>query len=96
MLYMIIGDFRDGDAGPVYRRFRESGRQEPDGLGYVASWVTQDLTRCYQVMQCDDRALLDEWMARWDLVTFRVVPVMTSADAAAIVASQSQDPGHGI
>jgi hypothetical protein len=78
MLYMIIEDFRDGDAGPVYRRFRESGRQ------------------CYQVMECDDRALLDEWMARWaDLVTFRVVPVMTSADAAAIAASQSQDPGHG-
>ena len=96
MLYMIIEDFRDGDAGPVYRRFRESGRQEPDGLVYVASWVTQDLTRCYQVMECDDRALLDEWMARWaDLVTFRVVPVMTSADAAAIAASQSQDPGHG-
>ena len=30
MLYMIIEDFRDGDAGPVYRRLRESGRQIPD------------------------------------------------------------------
>jgi len=32
----------------------------------VASWVTSDLTRCYQVMECDDRRLLDEWMANWD------------------------------
>ena len=34
-------------------------------------------------MDCDDRALLDEWMARWvDLVEFEVVPVVTSSEAA--------------
>ena len=52
-------------------------------LTYLASWVTQDLTRCYQVMECSDRALLDAWMAGWsDLVDFEVIPVVTSADAA--------------
>jgi hypothetical protein len=87
MLYMIIEDFRDGDAVLVYRRFRDSGRQMPEGLTYVASWVTPDLTRCYQVMECDDRALLDEWMSRWaDLVRFEVIPVLTSAEAAAAIA----------
>ncbi len=84
MLYMIIESFRGGDAGPVYRRLRESGRQLPDGLGYEGSWVTRDLTRCYQVMRCEDGALLDEWMSCWkDLVDFEVIPVMTSAEAAA-------------
>jgi hypothetical protein len=83
MLYMVIEDFHEGDPVPVYRRFRESGRQVPAGLTYVASWVTMDLTRCYQVMECDDRALLDQWMSRWaDLVHFEVIPVITSTEAA--------------
>ena len=74
--------FRDGDPAPVYRRFRERGRMAPEGLTYVSSWVTEDLTLCYQVMECDDRALLDQWIANWsDLVEFTVVPVMTSAEA---------------
>ena len=87
MHYMIIEDFRDGDAVPVYRRLRDKGRQLPTGLTYVSSWVTPDLTRCYQVMECDNRELLDEWIAHWaDLTRFRVVPVISSADAASAVA----------
>jgi hypothetical protein len=83
MLYMIVERFRDGDARPVYRRFRDRGRLAPAGLRYVASWVTEDLRTCFQVMECEDRRLLDEWMARWrDLTDFEVIPVMTSAAAA--------------
>lgn len=59
----------------------------PEGLAYVTSGVTTDLRVCYQVMECDDRALLDQWMASWaDVVDFEVHPVMTSAEAAAAVA----------
>jgi hypothetical protein len=87
MLFMIIEDFVGGDPVPVYRRLRERGRQAPEGLRYVTSWVTADLTRCYQVMECEERALLDEWMSRWaDLVRFEVVPVVSSAEAASAVA----------
>jgi hypothetical protein len=87
MLYMIIEKFHDGDAVPVYRRFRDQGRLTPEGLQYIASWVTDDLHRCFQIMKCDDPRLLAEWMARWqDLVDFEVVPVITSAEAQAAVA----------
>ncbi len=87
MLYMVIERFRDGDPIPVYRRFRDQGRLAPEGLRYVASWVTHDLGRCYQVMECEDVALLHQWIARWeDLTEFEVVPVMTSPEAAAAVA----------
>lgn len=83
MLYMIIEQFRSG-ASPVYERFRERGRLAPAGLSYINSWVTPDLASCYQVMSCDDRSLLDEWMSAWsDLVDFEVYPVITSAEAAA-------------
>lgn len=84
MLYMVIEHFRNGDPRPVYARFRAQGRLAPEGLQYVNSWVTDDLAHCYQVMACDERALLDQWIARWsDLVDFEVVPVITSAEAAA-------------
>lgn len=83
---MIIEHFRDGDPAPVYARFRARGRLAPEGLQYVNSWVTDDLTRCYQVMECDDRSLLDEWMRAWsDIVDFEVHPVVTSPEAAARV-----------
>jgi hypothetical protein len=81
---MVIEHFRDGDPGPVYARFRRRGRMAPSGLEYISSWVTSDLAHCYQVMQCDDRRLLDEWIASWsDIVDFEVHSVITSADAAA-------------
>src|SRR5262245_2703294 len=87
MLFMIIERYRGGDAVPVYRRFRDHGRLAPEGLRYVASWVTQDFQRCFQLMECEDPALLAEWTARWaDLVEFEITPVLTSADAMAAIA----------
>ena len=88
MLFMVVEHFRDGDPRPVYRRFAERGRLAPDGLEYVSSWVATDLTRCFQVMACDNSALLEQWMAEWrDLVDFEVFPVLTSLAAAEAVAA---------
>ena len=88
MRFLIVEHFRDGDPRPVYQRFAEQGRLAPDGLEYISSWVTSDLTRCYQVMACDDSALLEQWIAQWrDLVEFEVFPVLTSPEAAEAVAA---------
>jgi hypothetical protein len=82
-LYMIIETFKNGDAAPVYRRFRDQGRLAPAGLTYVSSWISEKLDRCYQLMETEDRALLDQWMANWkDLVDFEVHPVISSKEAA--------------
>ena len=90
---MIVEEFRNGDAAPVYRRYRDKGRLAPEGLRYIASWVTQDFRRCYQVMECEDQALLEEWMSFWnDLVDFEVIPVVSSAEAAAVFAARSETP----
>ena len=83
MTYMIVERFRGGDPVPVYRRFRERGRLAPDGLRYVTSWVTADLRQCFQLMECEDPRLLEEWTSRWsDLVEFEILPVVTSTEAA--------------
>ncbi len=82
-LYMVVEHFKNQDAVPVYRRFRDRGRTAPEGLAYVSSWVDEGLERCYQLMETHDRRLLDEWMSQWnDLVEFEVYPVMTSKEAA--------------
>ena len=87
MHYMIVDHFRNGDPLPVYRRFRDQGRLAPEGLRYISSWVTEDLGRCYQVMECEDPQLLAQWTALWaDLIEFEIIPVMTSADAVAATA----------
>ena len=87
-LYMVLEHYRNSDPAPVYRRFRERGRMAPEGLSYISSWITEDLSTCYQVMETSDRALLEQWMSRWsDLVDFEVHPVITSKEAADRVAA---------
>ena len=87
MHYLVIENFKGRDPVPVYRRFRERGRLAPEGLTYVSSWITDDLARCFQVMECADRALLDQWMSKWqDLVDFEVFPVVSSAEVQARLA----------
>lgn len=82
-LYMVIEKFKNGDALPIYRRFRDRGRLAPPGLTYVSSWVNNKLDRCYQLMETEDPALLDQWIANWsDIVDFEVHPVITSKEAA--------------
>lgn len=94
MLFMIVEHFRHGDARPVYERFRKRGRLAPDGLRYVSSWVTSDLTRCYQVVESEDRALLEQWITAWqDIVDFEIHTIITSAEAAARVPTGDAAPG---
>jgi hypothetical protein len=87
MQFMVIENFRNQDAKAVYARFREKGRQCPEGLAFVASWVSADLGRCFQVMECDDVTLLQRWVSAWsDLVEFEILPVTSGKDVAAALA----------
>ena len=82
MLFMVVEHFKDKDAAPVYRRFREKGRLAPAGLNYLSSWIDLGFERCFQLMETDDRKLLEEWIANWsDIVEFEIFPVMTSEAA---------------
>ena len=85
MLFMVIERFRDHAAAiAVYGRFREKGRMLPAGLKYLNSWVEDNGSRCFQLMECNDVRLFKEWTLHWnDLVDFEIVPVHTSKDAAA-------------
>jgi hypothetical protein len=82
MLFMVIERFKNHDAVAVYRRYRERGRMMPEGLTYVGSWVELNYDRCFQLMECDDPRLFEQWMVRWqDLMEFEIVAVVTSKEA---------------
>jgi hypothetical protein len=79
MLFMVIERFKNRDAKPIYRRFLERGRLMPDGLIYRESWIEANFERCFQLMECDDVALLQEWILEWqDLADFEIVAVAES------------------
>ena len=88
MLFMVIERFENDDMVPVYRRLREQGRGLPDGLRYVDSWIAADFSRCYQLMECDDSRLFQEWALHWRGcgTRFEIVPVVPSTETQEIVA----------
>jgi hypothetical protein len=89
MLFMVIERFKNRDAKAVYRRFRERGRMAPDGLEFVNSWVETNFDRCFQLMECEDAKLLQDWAGRWqDLVDFEFVPVRPSREVVEMIAPQ--------
>jgi hypothetical protein len=89
-LYMVVEHFKNKDAVPVYKRFRDQGRRAPKGLEYVSSWVDQKLECCFQLMTSEDPALIDKWIANWsDIVDFEVYPVLTSQEAAEKILSDT-------
>jgi Domain of unknown function (DUF3303) len=84
---MVVEHFKNKDAAPVYRRFRDKGRLAPEGLKYVSSWVDTSFEKCFQLMETDDENLLKEWISNWsDIVDFEYFPVMISAEASEKIA----------
>ena len=83
MLFMVIETFYNHDGKAIYERLRDKGRQIPDGLTFIHSWVSADLGSCFQVMETDDVTLLQRWVSEWtDLMSFEVVPVVQSKQTA--------------
>ena len=86
MLFMVIERFKGRDPEPIYQRLRESGRSMPDGLRYIDSWIEVNFDRCFQLMECDEARLLQEWTLFWrDYIDFEFIPVVPSAETRQVV-----------
>ena len=94
MLFMVIERFRDNDMVPVYERLRDRGRMLPEGLKYIDSWVEPNFSRCFQLMECDDLRLFQEWVLQWrdSGATIEIVPVVSSKDTREVVATHLDKP----
>lgn len=92
MLFMVVEHFAEGRVAEIYQTFRERGRQQPEGLRYVDSWISASLDVCYQLMECDDPALLQEWLIHWEgLMRCEIVPVTHSKETYAIMERIAKD-----
>ncbi len=86
MLFMVIERFKDDATTQIYNRSQKEGRMLPEGLKYIDSWVEANFNRCFQLMECDDLLLLQQWILQWqDLVEFEVIPVVPSKDTSEMV-----------
>lgn len=82
MLFMVIEHFKNRDAAAIYKRYQERGRMAPEGLKYIDSWVEPNFDRCFQLMECEDPTLFEQWTSNWsDLADFEIVEVITSKEA---------------
>ena len=82
MQYMVIEKFKQEKVKELYKRFEEKGRLMPEGLIYINSWITEDVTTCYQLMETHDIHTLHEWISNWNnFADFEIIPVITSQQA---------------
>jgi hypothetical protein len=82
MLYMIIEHFHPGKAKEIYSNLDKTGRKIPDGVHYINSWIDENLTICYQVMESDSDEKIQEWVnMNKGPVDYEVIKVITSAQA---------------
>jgi hypothetical protein len=63
------------------------GRGLPEGLRYLDSWVEASFERCFQLMECDDARLFQQWILEWRGagVTFEIVPVVASKTTSDLI-----------
>jgi hypothetical protein len=60
----------------------------------VSSVVDLRFERCFMTVEAENEAALGAWTTHWDdLVRFEIVPVRTSAEAAAAIAPELDPPG---
>jgi hypothetical protein len=94
---MVIERFKNRDAKAVYLRANELGRMLPEGLTYIGSWVEDTLDRCFQLMECEDPRLFQQWTLHWeDLVAFEIVHVVSSTEARDAALSGQSLPHVGL
>jgi hypothetical protein len=58
----------------------------PEGVSYLDSWIDEQISICFQLMESDSMEKIHQWIGEWaDLADFEVIPVISSAAAKAKV-----------
>jgi hypothetical protein len=87
---MVIERYHEGKAKMLYQRFSEKGRMMPEGVQYINSWINEEVTVCYQLMESDSIEGMQQWISNWnDIVDFEIIPVISSAEAKEKVFSKN-------
>lgn len=89
---MVVERFKDGKTKEIYRRLQEKGRMMPEGLKYIDSWVEVNFDRCFQLLECDNLRLFQQWIVQWqDLSEFEIIPVVPSKETLKAITPRLDD-----
>lgn len=92
---MVIETFKPGKISTVYERFETEGRMLPRGLVYIDSWLSNDRSRCFQLMETEDVRLFDVWTGNWDdLVDFEIIQIQDSPTKRAEPGTKRKKPSE--
>lgn len=73
---MVVEKFKPGLMAKNYQVYHEKGRQFPNGLFYLNSWVNTEQNICFQLMESNDERLFEQWFAKWrEYVDFELFPI---------------------
>jgi hypothetical protein len=79
---MIIEHFHPGKVKEIYLNLDKTGRKIPEGVHYINSWIDENLTICYQIMESNSDEKIQEWVnMNKGPVDYEVIKVITSAQA---------------
>jgi hypothetical protein len=72
----------------ILRRSCGRGAYVEDGGRGINSWIEPSFARCFQLMECEDPRLFQQWVLHWQGTgaTFEIVPVVESGQTREIVA----------
>ena len=85
MKFMITERFYPDKVKALYQKLAKGGRMLPAGVNYIDSWIDQDLSVCYQLMESGSLGAIQEWADQWkEFGEFEIVQVITSTEARAI------------
>lgn len=74
--YMVVENFKPGLMEENFKLYNAKGRQFPEGLHYLNSWVNSDKNICFQLMESNDGSLFYEWFKKWEeFVDFELYPI---------------------
>ena len=74
--YMVVENFKPGLMEENYKEYRATGRQFPQGLYYLNSWLNAERNVCFQLMETQDESLFALWFAKWErFVDFELYPI---------------------
>ncbi|RVT41473.1 DUF3303 domain-containing protein [Rheinheimera sediminis] len=74
--YMVVENFKPGLMAENYKVYNAKGRQFPEGLYYLNSWVNAEKNICFQLMESNDEALFYQWFKKWEeFVDFELYPL---------------------
>ena len=86
MKFMVTFPLTHRDYEKRVARFLETGAPPPEGVELLGRWFTASHSQGFMLVETEDANALFQWVSEWAaLIDFVIEPVVTDAEAAAVL-----------